>query len=255
MRTPLIAGTGKMYKTEGEAAAFAREFLPLVADAAGVEIVLAPPFPFIGTVAALVRGTKVGVASQNLHFEKEGAYTGEVSAPMVRSAGASHAIIGHSERRQYFGETDESVKRKVRAALDAGLLPIACVGETLAEREAGKTFEVVGRQLEAAVAGAGKAESPKFVVAYEPVWAIGTGKTATPEQAQEVHAFLRGLLGRLWDAGASDGVRILYGGSVKPDNIARLMAQKDIDGALVGGASLSPASFAAIVKFKTQGVM
>lgn len=247
MRTPLVAGNWKMYKTTGESAAFAKEFLPLVAGVTGVEIVLAPPFPSLGVVAALSAGTNVFVASQNVHFAAEGAYTGEVSPAMVKDAGARYAIIGHSERRQYFAETDDSVNRKVKAALASGLVPIACVGETLAEREAGKTFEVTGRQLRAGLDGIAAAESGKVVVAYEPVWAIGTGKTATPGQAQEVHAFLRGILKELWGS-RSDAVRILYGGSVKPENIADLMAQADIDGALVGGASLKADAFARIVK-------
>jgi triosephosphate isomerase len=247
MRTPVIAGNWKMYKTAGESAAFVKEFLPLVSGVTGVEIVLAPAFTSLGVVASLTAGTNVGVASQNVHFATEGAYTGEVSPAMVKDAGARYAIIGHSERRQYFAETDDSVNRKVKAALAAGLVPIMCLGETLQEREAGKTFEVAGRQLRAGLQGIAAAEGEKVVVAYEPVWAIGTGKTATPEQAQEVHAFLRGMLKEL--RGAADAVRILYGGSVKPENISELMAKADIDGALVGGASLKANSFAAIVKF------
>ncbi|HEY7527791.1 MAG TPA: triose-phosphate isomerase [Candidatus Deferrimicrobiaceae bacterium] len=250
MRTPVIAGNWKMYKTGGETAAFVKEFLPLVSGVKGVEIVLAPPFPWLGLVASLTAGKNVGVASQNVHFAPEGAYTGEVSPAMVKDVGARYAIIGHSERRQYFAETDDSVNRKVKAVLAAGLVPIMCLGETLAEREAGKTFEVAGRQLRAGLEGIAAPDGTKVVVAYEPVWAIGTGKTATPGQAQEVHAFLRKTLVDLWGSGAAGAVRILYGGSVKPENIAALMANEDIDGALVGGASLKPASFAAIVKFK-----
>ncbi len=250
MRTPLIAGNWKMYKTAAEAAAFAREFLPLVSGVGGVEIVLAPPFLAIRAVADLVRGSRVGVASQNVHFAPEGAFTGEVSPAMVKEAGATYAIIGHSERRQYFAETDESVNRKVKAALEAALTPIMCLGETLAEREAGKTFDVVARQLRGGLAGIQAPAAASVVVAYEPVWAIGTGKTASPAQAQEVHAFLRKKLSETWGAGAAAEVRILYGGSVKPDNVDELMAQADIDGALVGGASLSAESFAKIVKFK-----
>ncbi len=249
MRVPVIAGNWKMYKTSEEAAAFARAFLPLVADVQGVEIVLAPPFPFIAAVADLVRGSGVKVSSQNVHFADDGAYTGEVSTRMLKNAGATHCIVGHSERRQYFAETDDSVNRKNKAALAAGLTPIFCLGETLAQREAGKTFDVVETQLLGGLKDIPAAEGPKVIVAYEPVWAIGTGKTATPEQAQDVHAFLRSRLKGLWgDASAS--VRILYGGSVKPDNIGTLMAKEDIDGALVGGASLSAESFAKIVKFK-----
>jgi triosephosphate isomerase len=249
MRTPFMAGNWKMYKTGGECAAFVKEFLPLVSGVKGVEIVLAPPFPWLGLVASLTAGKNVGVASQNVHFAKEGAYTGEVSPSMVKDAGARYAIIGHSERRQYFAETDGSVNAKVKAALAAGLAPIMCLGETLAEREAGRTFEITGRQLRAGLDGIAATDGPKAVIAYEPVWAIGTGKTATPGQAQEVHAFLRGILSEMWGSGAAGAVRILYGGSVKPDNISDLMANADIDGALVGGASLKADSFAAIVKF------
>ena len=244
----MIAGNWKMYKTAGESAVFVKEFLPLVRGVTGVEIVLAPPFPSLSVVASLTAGTNVSVASQNVHFAPEGAYTGEVSPAMAKDAGARYAIIGHSERRQYFAETDDSVNRKVKAALAAGLLPILCLGETLSEREAGKTFEVVERQLRTGLDGIAAGDAPKVVVAYEPVWAIGTGKTATPAQAQEVHAFLRKLLKELWEGGG-DAVRILYGGSVKPENIADLMGKADIDGALVGGASLKPDAFARIVKF------
>ena len=250
MRTPVIAGNWKMYKTAEEAAAFVREFLPLVGDLAGVEIVLAPAFPSLAAVAALTRGTNVGVASQNLHFAEEGAYTGEVSPRMVRDTGAAYAIVGHSERRQLFAETDETVNRKVRAALAAGLVPIMCLGETLAERESGRTIEVVERQLRAGLAEVPESAAGKILLAYEPVWAIGTGKTATPGQAQEVHAFLRATLKSIWGDEAGNSVRILYGGSVKPGNIAELMAREDIDGALVGGASLSPGPFAEIVKYR-----
>jgi triosephosphate isomerase len=190
------------------------------------------------------------VASQNVHFAEEGAYTGEVSPRMVRDTGAACAIVGHSERRQYFSETDDMVNRKVRAVLAAGLVPILCLGETLAERESEKTIEVVERQLRAGLAEVPAAAAGKVLVAYEPVWAIGTGKTATPAQAQEVHAFLRATLKKIWGDEAGNSVRILYGGSVKPENIADLMSREDIDGALVGGASLSAASFAKIVKFR-----
>ncbi len=249
MRTPVIAGNWKMYKTAAESSAFVKEFLPLVSAVTGIEIVLAPPYTSLGAVASLTSGTNVGVASQNVHFAAEGAYTGEVSPAMVKDAGARYAIIGHSERRQHFAETDDSVNRKVKAVLAAGIVPIMCLGETLEEREAGKTFEVAGRQLRAGLQGISETECDRIVVAYEPIWAIGTGKTATPEQAQEVHAFLRGILKELRGAGAADAMRILYGGSVKPDNISDLMTRADIDGALVGGASLKANSFAAIVKF------
>ncbi len=248
MRVPVIAGNWKMYKTSEEAAAFVRAFLPLVSGVRGVEIVLAPPYLSIGAVAQLVRGSGIGVASQNVHFADEGAFTGEVSTRMLAEAGATHCIVGHSERRQYYAETDDAVNRKVRAALAAGLTPILCVGEMLPDRERGKTFDVVGGQLAGGLKEVPAAIASRVIVAYEPVWAIGTGKTATPGQAQEVHAFLRGRLRTLW-GNTADSVRILYGGSVKPDNIAALMANEDIDGALVGGASLSPEPFAKIVTF------
>lgn len=250
MRTPVIAGNWKMYKTPPEAERFVREFLPRVAGTTGVEIVLSPPFTSLGAVAAMTRDTNVEVASQNLHHADEGAYTGEISPRMVKESGAKYSILGHSERRQYFGETDESVHRKVQAALQAGLVPILCIGETLAEREAGNTFPVVERQLRGGLKEIPASAAESILVAYEPVWAIGTGKTATPEQAQEVHAYLRGILASLWGDAAAEAVRILYGGSVKPENIAVLMAQRDIDGGLVGGASLSPESFEQIVKFQ-----
>jgi len=250
MRTPVIAGNWKMYKTPSEAEGFVTAFLPRVAAVSGVEVVIAPPFTSLSAVAALTRNTNVEVASQNLHFADEGAYTGEVSPRMVKESGAKYAILGHSERRQYFGETDESVNRKLLAAREAGLIPILCIGETLAEREAGDTFRVVERQLREGLAEVPASAADRILVAYEPVWAIGTGKTATPEQAQEVHAFLRGILASLWGEEAAAEVRILYGGSVKPGNISDLMARKDIDGGLVGGASLSPESFEQIVKYR-----
>lgn len=250
MRTPVIAGNWKMYKTPSEAEGFVKDFLPRVAGVSGVEIVLAPPFTSLCAVAALTRNTNVAAASQNLHFADEGAYTGEISPRMVKESGAKYAIVGHSERRRYSGETDGSINRKVKAAQAAGLIPILCVGETLAEREAGNTFPVVERQLRGGLAEVPASAAGSILVAYEPVWAIGTGKTATPEQAQEVHAFLRGILASLWGDEAAEAVRILYGGSVKPGNISDLMGRKDIDGGLVGGASLSPESFEQIVKFQ-----
>jgi len=249
MRVPVIAGNWKMYKTARETASFVKAFLPLVAGVSDVEIILAPPYTAIATAAELVRGSNVRVSSQNIHFAAEGAYTGEISPRMLEDAGASHCIIGHSERRQYYAETDDSVNLKIKTALAAGLTPIFCLGETLAQREAGETFKVVETQAKGGLKDINRAEGQKIIIAYEPVWAIGTGKTATPEQAQEVHAFLRNCLKQLWGETA-DSVRILYGGSVKPDNIATLMAKEDIDGALVGGASLDAESFARIVKFK-----
>ncbi len=240
-----------MYKTAAEATAFVRAFLPMIAGVTDVEILLAPAFTSLGTVAMLTAGSRIAVAAQNVHFETEGAFTGEVSARMLREAGVTHAIVGHSERRQYFAETDASVNLKVKAALAGGLTPILCLGETLAEREADQTFTVVERQLRGGLAGIPATDAGLLVIAYEPVWAIGTGRTATPEQAQEVHALLRALLGAFWhDDAAAASVRILYGGSVNPGNVKSLMAQPDIDGGLVGGASLKPDSFADIVKFR-----
>jgi len=241
MRIPVIAANWKMHKTAAETAEFIERFLPLVKDVTGVEIIIAPPFTSLHVARAGLDGSAVRLAAQNIYFEKKGAYTGEVSADMVVDAGCSHVIIGHSERRQYFGESDEMLNRKVSAALDAGLEVIFCVGETLQEREAGKTSDVVGRELEKGLDGT---DLSRVIIAYEPVWAIGTGRTATPEMAQEVHAFIRTRLGD------RSGVRILYGGSVKPGNIRSLMEMEDIDGALVGGASLDPESFSQIVRFK-----
>jgi triosephosphate isomerase len=250
LRTPLIAGNWKMYKTASEAAAFVRAFLPMVVDVADVEIVLAPAFTSLSTVAALTAGARIAVAAQNVHYENEGAFTGEVSPKMLREAGVTHAIIGHSERRQYFAETDATVNLKVKASLVAGLTPILCLGETLSEREAGQTFAVIERQLRGGLDGIPASDAARVVIAYEPVWAIGTGRTATPEQAQEVHGRLRALLADTWNEGAADSVRILYGGSVNPGNVKALMAQPDVDGGLVGGASLKPDSFSEIVKFR-----
>jgi len=249
MRTPVIAGNWKMYKTPSEAEGFVKDFLPRVAAVSGVEIVLAPPFPSLCAVAAMTRNTNVAVASQNLHHADEGAYTGEVSPRMVKESGAKYAILGHSERRQYFGETDESVNRKVRAAQRAGLIPILCIGETLAEREAGSTFPVVERQLRGGLAEVPASSAGTILVAYEPVWAIGTGLTATVDQAQEAQAHLRLLLARITDKSLANRTRILYGGSVKPENINALMTMPDVDGALVGGASLSADSFIGIIQF------
>jgi triosephosphate isomerase len=248
-RTPLIAGNWKMNKTVAGTVAFLGELLPKV-EGAACEVLVAPPFTALATAAQILEGTQVKLAAQDVYWERQGAYTGEVSAPMLREAGCTHAIVGHSERRQYFGETNESVRRKARALLGEGLIPIVCVGETRGEYEAGRTFEVIDKQVrecfnDLSVTGAEAGD--RLVVAYEPVWAIGTGLTATPQQAQEVHARIRALLGDIFEAGA-EAVRILYGGSVTPENIAGLMAEADIDGALVGGASLKADSFAAIVR-------
>jgi len=250
-RRTFIAGNWKMNKTVAEATALVRELrsaVSMVRDR--VEIAVAPPFTALHPVAKALEDSNISLAGQNCHAEASGAFTGEVAAPMLKEVGCSWVILGHSERRQYFGETDAGVNRKVAAVLKAGMLPIICVGETLAEREAGKTLSVVETQVRGCLAGFGKDEGAKFVIAYEPVWAIGTGKTATTRQAQEVHEHIRGLLVQLWGRDAAEAVRIQYGGSVKADNAAELLSQPDIDGALVGGASLKVADFATIVKAK-----
>ncbi|HTT71683.1 MAG TPA: triose-phosphate isomerase [Anaeromyxobacteraceae bacterium] len=246
-RTKFVCGNWKMFKTTGEARALLRELAPLVAEAGKVQVAVAPPFTALAAAAEALRGTRLELAAQNVHFEAQGAFTGEIAPGMLADLGVRHCIIGHSERRQYFGETDEGVHKRAVALLKAGLLPIVCVGETLKEREAGRTLEVVGRQVRGALGGLKAEEVARLTVAYEPVWAIGTGKTATTAQAQEVHAALRQVLRELVGA-ASEEVRIQYGGSVKPDNAAELMAQPDVDGALVGGASLKAGDFSLIVK-------
>lgn len=249
MRTPVIAGNWKLYKTAGEALELVRGLSPLVTQTKGVEIVVAPVFTVLGKVADALAGSNIHLSGQDCFWEEEGAYTGEISSTMLLDAGCSHVIIGHSERRQYFGETDETVNKKIRAALKAGLIAMFCIGETLQEREADKTFSVLKRQLTQGLQELSKEQLKKVIVAYEPVWAIGTGKTATDTQAQEAHQFIRGVVAGLYDKATADEMRILYGGSVKPENISGLMAQADIDGALVGGASLKADSFAAIVNF------
>jgi triosephosphate isomerase len=239
-----------MYKTVAEAVALVEELKKGVAGAPG-DTLVAPPFTAIPAVVGAAKGSPIAVAAQNMHFEKEGAFTGEVSALMLVDAGITHVVLGHSERRQYFAETDEGVAKKTKAALAAGLLPISCVGETLAEREAGRTMEVVGRQTRAILDAVTADEAKKVVIAYEPVWAIGTGKTATPRQAAEVHHYLRKLITQKSGEAVGQGIRILYGGSVTPDNIKELMAEEDIDGALVGGASLKVDSFLKIARYKS----
>jgi triosephosphate isomerase len=247
-RKTLIAGNWKMYKTTGEAVALVEEIKKGAAGAPS-DILVAPPCTSLVAAVAAAKGSPVAVAAQNMHFEKEGAFTGEVSATMLKDIGVTHVILGHSERRQYFAETDEGVAKKTKVALDNGLAPIACVGETLTEREAGKTMDVVGRQVSAVLKALTADEAAKIVIAYEPVWAIGTGKVATPEQAQEVHAFIRKTIKDVHGAAVADGLRILYGGSVKPDNVKGLMALPDVDGALVGGASLKGDSFLKLVHY------
>lgn len=246
-RTPLMAANWKMHKTAADATAFLDELLPEIEDVEGVDVVICPPLTALPAVVEALSGRGTRAAAQNMHEEAEGAYTGEVSAAMLTDVGAQAVILGHSERRQYFGETDEALARKIPAALAAGLLPILCVGELESEREGGETEAVLERQIGAALATIEAGALADIVVAYEPIWAIGTGRTAGPEQAQEAIAHIRSLLSRI-GAGGADAVRILYGGSVKPANAVELMAQTDIDGALVGGASLEPGDFAAIVR-------
>ncbi len=238
-----------MYKTGAETRAFFEAFRPLVAASKNCDIVVAPPFTALAAAVEAARGTNIGIAAQNLHWEREGAFTGEVSARMLVDAGCRGVIIGHSERRQLFGETDGSVNLKTKAALEAGLVPIVCVGETLSEREGNLTNTVLKRQFENGFAALTTTKFSRILVAYEPVWAIGTGRTATPEMAAEAHRYIRDLAAKRFTPEQASALRILYGGSVKPDNIKGLMAQEGIDGALVGGASLDPKSFAAIVNY------
>jgi triosephosphate isomerase len=248
IRKKLIAGNWKMNKTSPDAVSLARELVAAVGAQAAVEVVICPPFTALEAVAKVVDGSLVKLGAQNMHFEASGAFTGEVSAPMLRAIYATHVILGHSERRSLFGETDELVNKKVLAALKNQLRPILCVGESLAEREAGSTLKVVQAQTERGLDGVSKEQAATLIVAYEPVWAIGTGKVATTEQAQEVHAFIRGLLAKHFGDPAAQKVRILYGGSMKPANAPELLAQKDIDGGLIGGASLEARSFTELVK-------
>jgi len=238
-----------MYKTQAETRAFFAALKPLVAGSTHCDIVVAPPYTALPAAVEAVRGSAISIAAQDVHWEKEGAFTGEVSTKMLVEAGCRGVIIGHSERRQYFGETDEAVHKKLKAALEVDLVPIVCVGETLKEREAGQTEMVLNRQFRGGFSTLTGAEFSRIIIAYEPVWAIGTGRTATPEMAAEAHRFLRQLAAAGFTPERAAGLRILYGGSVKPDNIKGLMAQVEIDGALVGGASLDAQSFASIVNF------
>jgi triosephosphate isomerase len=249
MRRPVIAGNWKMYKTQVEARGYFVALAPLVHGCTHCDIIVAPPFTALAAAVESVRGTAISIAAQDMHGEPEGAFTGEVSAAMLVEGGCRAAIVAHSERRQFFGETDESANRKIKAALAAGLTPILCVGELLAEREGHKTEEVLARQFSGGVAALTGAEFSRIILAYEPVWAIGTGRTATPEMAAEAHRFLRQQAATMFSPERAAGLRILYGGSVKPDNIKGLMAQMEIDGALVGGASLNAEAFASIVNF------
>lgn len=252
MRKPIIAGNWKMFKTEVEAVDFAKKLKPLVAEVTDKIILLCAPATSLSKMCDELASSNVAIGAQNMHWENEGAFTGELSANMIKSVGCTYVIIGHSERRQYFGETNETVNKKVKAALKNKLVPILCVGETLQQRESNETFKVIEKQIKEGIKDIlveglpdGEAGLSQVVIAYEPIWAIGTGKTASPEQAQEVHAFIRGLLPKA----VAEGTRILYGGSVKPDNIKELMQKPDIDGGLVGGASLKVESFVQLVKF------
>jgi triosephosphate isomerase len=248
-RTKLLAANWKMNKTSDETRDYFREFLPLVAGHSRDEIVVCPPYTSAAAAIEAVQGSSVAVGVQNIHWKADGAYTGEISAAMLLSIGVTHVIVGHSERRQYFGETDDTVNLRLKTALEAGLTPICCVGEVLEEREAGLCDDVLRRQCVRAFHAISAKKAAKLVIAYEPVWAIGTGKTATPEIAAEAHAVIRREAAEVFGEQFAAQLRILYGGSVKPDNAKELMAQEEIDGALVGGASLDPKSFAGIVKY------
>jgi triosephosphate isomerase len=250
MIKPLIAGNWKMNKTASEAAAFVKQLKERLPARLDRDVVIAPPFTALPAVAGEARGTGIRVAGQNLHWEEKGAFTGEVSAAMLADCGCEYVIVGHSERRTLFGETDEVIRRKIRAALDAGLKPIFCIGEKLAQRESGKTFSAVEGQLKEGLKNLSIDDIRRTVIAYEPVWAIGTGRTASPEQAQEAHAFIRTVIARLFNEKISGLLPILYGGSVHPGNIDSLMARPDVNGVLVGGASLDAESFARIITFK-----
>ena len=249
MRRPVIAGNWKMYKTQAEARAYFAALAPLLAGSTHCDIIVAPPFTALTTAVEAARGTAISIAAQDLCWEVEGAFTGQVSASMLVDAGCRAVLVAHSEIRQFCAETDERACKKVKIALAAGLTPILCVGELLAEREGGKTEEVLERQFRGGVGALTGAEFSRIILAYEPVWAIGTGRTATPEMAAEAHRFLRQQAAAVFTPERASGLRILYGGSVKPDNIKGLMAQVEIDGALVGGASLNPGAFASIVNF------
>ena len=250
MRRPIIVGNWKMHKTTAEAVALVNALRSSVAHVHDVDIGVAPPYTALTAVAEALRDSTLFVAAQNMHWEPQGAFTGEISAAMLRHVGCTRVIVGHSERRQYFAETDATVNRKLRAALNAQLDPILCIGETLDQREGNATLDVLAQQIRHGLSDIAAEGIARVVIAYEPIWAIGTGKTATPGQAQEVHAFIRGILQELYGAALANDVRIQYGGSVNAGNIHALMTQPDVDGALVGGASLEAASFAQIVSFQ-----
>ncbi len=248
-RRPLIAGNWKMFKTCSEAVEAAGQLVKLVAMTSDIDVMIAPQFAALAPVSDVVRGSRVSLGAQNLFWETEGAYTGEISPVMLVSVGCKYVIIGHSERRQYFDETDETVNKKIKAAIKNDLVPVLCVGESEKERESKETFSVLDKQVKKGIEGFSSDDLETLVIAYEPVWAIGTGKTATTDQAQEAHQFLRSVLEKSFGNMLAKSIRILYGGSVKPNNIAELMAMPDIDGALVGGASLDPETFSKIVHF------
>ncbi len=249
-RRPFIAGNWKMFKTCPEAVDTAEQLVKLLAMTTDIDVMVAPPFTALAQVSDVVRGSCVSLGAQNLFWEAQGAFTGEISPAMLVSAGCKYVIIGHSERRQYFNETDETVNRRIKAAFDNDLIPVMCVGESEKERESKNTFSVLDKQLKMGLEDLSSDDLKRLVIAYEPVWAIGTGKTATSEQAQEVHQFLRSVLEKSFGNMLAKSIRILYGGSVKPNNIAELMAMPDVDGALVGGASLDPETFSKIVHFR-----
>ncbi len=248
MRKPLIAGNWKMYKTSDQAMRLAEGIKKSLKGIENIDVVLCPPFTVLSTVYNVVSDTDIGLGAQDLYWEKEGAFTGEISPIMLKDCGCEFVILGHSERRKYFSETDEIINKKIKASFEVGLKPICCVGETLEQREEGKTIEVIKQQLSGCLLGFGIEDILNVIIAYEPVWAIGTGKNATAAQAQEVHKFIRTWLSENFSKGASDTIRILYGGSVKPANTKELMSEEDVDGALVGGASLEVASFVDIIK-------
>ncbi|MFH1593092.1 MAG: triose-phosphate isomerase [Candidatus Omnitrophota bacterium] len=254
MRRPIIAGNWKMYTTVEESVTLANGIKRGLSDLDGVDVLLCPPFTSLWAVSGIINDTNISLGAQNMYWDREGAFTGEISASMLKSAGCKFVIIGHSERRAYFGETNETVNRKVKYALAKGLMPIMCVGEKLEEREGGKTFDVISSHIEGGLADLSEKDAKDIIIAYEPVWAIGTGKNATPDQAEEAHKFIRGLLADKFGKRIAEEMRIQYGGSVKPDNIEILIKEEDIDGALVGGASLKPDSFIEIVKKTEQAI-
>ena len=250
MRRPVIAGNWKLFKTQTQTRDFFRALLTEIEGCDHCDVIVAPPFTALQTAVEAIQGSSVAISAQDVYWEEQGAFTGEVSAPMLRDVGCQYSIIGHSERRQYFGETDQTVSRKISAVIGQGMKAIVCVGETLEERESGAAQETVQRQLRDGLAQLTGPELSNIIVAYEPVWAIGTGRTATPEMAEQMHAAIRGVVSGIYDEAAAGALQILYGGSVKPENITELMSQVDIDGALVGGASLQADSFAAIVWYQ-----